>query len=172
MADYLNPKPVMSPDPVTTFAPDPRGIEFRSEAMRAVAEERERQIALGHDSDHDDEHEDGAIGTAAECYLHAANQLGRHAMTLQAMVAYLATLGATEEHHEVVGRMKSDPLGYIYGRGENGMLSLPYTLVWPWEPEAWRPSEDRIRNLIKAAALIVAEVERLQRRLDLTGSYD
>jgi hypothetical protein len=33
---------------------------------------------------------------------------------------------------------------------------------WPWEDEAWKPG-DRRRELIKAAQLIVAEVERLDR---------
>jgi hypothetical protein len=35
-------------------------------------------------------------------------------------------------------------------------------LVWPWSLEWWRPS-DRRRNLVKAAALILAEIERLDR---------
>jgi hypothetical protein len=34
---------------------------------------------------------------------------------------------------------------------------------WPWEPESWRPSPDKIRNLVKAGALIAAEIDRLQR---------
>lgn len=33
---------------------------------------------------------------------------------------------------------------------------------WPWEPGAWNP-KNRRRDLIKAAALIVAEIERLDR---------
>lgn len=35
---------------------------------------------------------------------------------------------------------------------------------WPFEPESWKPSDDPIRNLIKAGALIAAEIERLQRK--------
>jgi len=34
--------------------------------------------------------------------------------------------------------------------------------MWPWSWEWWKP-KDRRRNLIRAAALIVAEVERLDR---------
>jgi len=34
---------------------------------------------------------------------------------------------------------------------------------WPWEPEAWKPSTDIIRNLEKAGALIAAEIDRLDR---------
>ena len=36
--------------------------------------------------------------------------------------------------------------------------------AWPWDEEWWKPSESPIRNLVKAGALIVAEIERLQRR--------
>jgi len=36
-------------------------------------------------------------------------------------------------------------------------------LIWPWEPEWWKPDQSRIRNLVKAGALICAEIERLQR---------
>jgi len=40
---------------------------------------------------------------------------------------------------------------------------LPYPEDWPWEPESWKPTpDDRIRELVKAGALIVAEIERLQ----------
>lgn len=39
---------------------------------------------------------------------------------------------------------------------------------WPWGADSWKPSPgcappDRIRELVKAGALIVAEIERLQR---------
>ena len=39
--------------------------------------------------------------------------------------------------------------------------------AWPWADEWWKPTpDDRIREMVKAGALIVAEIERLQR---LTG---
>lgn len=34
---------------------------------------------------------------------------------------------------------------------------------WPWEPQWWKPKKDPRRNLIRAAALIVAEIERMDR---------
>lgn len=34
---------------------------------------------------------------------------------------------------------------------------------WPWEPSWWKPTTRR-RDLVKAAALIVAEIERLDRK--------
>ena len=36
-------------------------------------------------------------------------------------------------------------------------------ILWPWSTEWWKPSHDRIRNLVKAGALIAAEIDRLQR---------
>lgn len=36
--------------------------------------------------------------------------------------------------------------------------------VWPWGLSKWRPSGDPIRNLLKAGALVAAEIDRLQRK--------
>jgi len=36
-------------------------------------------------------------------------------------------------------------------------------LSWPWSPDWWKPSADPRRNLVKAGALILAEIERLDR---------
>ncbi|HEU5085706.1 MAG TPA: hypothetical protein VFU14_20360 [Acidimicrobiales bacterium] len=41
-----------------------------------------------------------------------------------------------------------------------GAERVPST--WPWAPEWWDPSEDPVRNLVKAGALIAAEIDRLQ----------
>ena len=35
--------------------------------------------------------------------------------------------------------------------------------TWPWDEAWWKPSDDPIRNLVKAGALIAAEIDRLQR---------
>lgn len=34
--------------------------------------------------------------------------------------------------------------------------------LWPWQPKWWKPKNPR-RDLIRAAALIIAEIERLDR---------
>ena len=34
---------------------------------------------------------------------------------------------------------------------------------WPWDESWWKPSADPIRNLVKAGALIAAEIDRLAR---------
>jgi hypothetical protein len=33
---------------------------------------------------------------------------------------------------------------------------------WPWHSVWWKPSNDPIRNLVKAGALIAAEIDRLE----------
>lgn len=40
--------------------------------------------------------------------------------------------------------------------------SHPTPKNWPWEPEWWKPKSAR-RDLVKAGALILAEIERLDR---------
>ena len=35
--------------------------------------------------------------------------------------------------------------------------------LWPWAQSWWKPT-DRRRNLVKAAALLIAEIERLDRK--------
>lgn len=34
---------------------------------------------------------------------------------------------------------------------------------WPWNSDWWKPGPDRVRELVKAGALIAAEIDRLQR---------
>lgn len=34
---------------------------------------------------------------------------------------------------------------------------------WPFNRKEWKPSSDPIRNLVKAGALIAAEIDRLHR---------
>lgn len=39
------------------------------------------------------------------------------------------------------------------------------SVLWPWRDTWWKPTpDDRIRELVKAGALIVAEIDRLHRR--------
>jgi len=40
---------------------------------------------------------------------------------------------------------------------------LDYPVLWPFEAKYWKPSpNDRVKELVKAGALIVAEIDRLQ----------
>ena len=36
-------------------------------------------------------------------------------------------------------------------------------VIWPWSNSDWRPSDNPVRNLVKAGALIAAEIDRLLR---------
>lgn len=42
-------------------------------------------------------------------------------------------------------------------------LTVKIPASWPWELKWWKPSDDPIRNLEKAGALIAAEIDRLLR---------
>lgn len=37
----------------------------------------------------------------------------------------------------------------------------PAPYDWPWAEEWWKPSSDPVKNLVKAGALIAAEIDRL-----------
>jgi hypothetical protein len=37
------------------------------------------------------------------------------------------------------------------------------TARWPWKWSDWKPSDQPVRNLVKAGALIAAEIDRLNR---------
>ncbi len=42
-------------------------------------------------------------------------------------------------------------------------------LSWDWDEEWWKPSPDPIRNLVKAGALIAAEIDRITRSREPKG---
>lgn len=50
----------------------------------------------------------------------------------------------------------------------DGPTEINPPVVWPWDPEGLKP-KDRRRDLIRAAALIVAEIERLDRAAPTEG---
>ncbi len=56
--------------------------------------------------------------------------------------------------------------------GENPQINKLPSLNWPWEMEWWKPSEDPVRNLVKAGALIAAEIDRLLRQMDKAKGTD
>ena len=57
-------------------------------------------------------------------------------------------------------------LGHALGL-EYGMERQPRKPIeWPWDAEWWKPSTDPVRDLVKAAALIAAEIDRLSRMND------
>lgn len=53
-----------------------------------------------------------------------------------------------------------------WGSDELTLESMTPPLSWPWDFDGWKPSPDPIRNLVKAGALIAAEIDRLRRKLE------
>jgi hypothetical protein len=62
----------------------------------------------------------------------------------------------------------------LYPAGEMVLAGVAYALyetmhratahdVWPWDKSWWKPKKDARRNLIRAAALIIAEIDRIDR---------
>lgn len=76
--------------------------------------------------------------------------------------------GWTEEHDDqhINGELRDAAICYAMvcddRAGENAGD------LWPWDVRIavgmWKPSDDPIRNLVKAGALIAAEIDRLQRK--------
>lgn len=52
-------------------------------------------------------------------------------------------------------------VAYLFADDGDPIKSHPG--VWPWDDESWKPSENPLRNLAKAGALIAAEMDRLMR---------
>ncbi len=112
-----------------------------------IFDERVRQVMKeGWTAEHDDAHGDGELADAAACYLRPDLRAVRERMG----------------GHDI-----SDPwpwwddVDVSGGRGD-----CP---VWGKEKAWWKP-KDRRRDLIRAAALIVAEIERLDRAAAKVGA--
>lgn len=103
--------------------------------VELIAAERARQISQeGWTSEHDDDHGDGQMADAAGCYALAPHH---RAPTISARIPGNTRL--PEQRVRVPAR-------------------------WPWDAEWWKPCpEDRVRELVKAGALIAAEIDRLNR---------
>jgi hypothetical protein len=63
------------------------------------------------------------------------------------------------------GEMACAAAVYCISAALPGERQRAFSRYWPWERGAFKPAEAR-RDLIRAAALIVAEIERLDRRCD------
>ena len=71
---------------------------------------------------------------------------------------------ADEREGQLAGAAACYAFGEILYTGEPSVPGVVRNAatVWPWAERFWKP-KDRRRNLIRAAALIVAEVERMDR---------
>jgi len=105
-----------------------------SKATDDVLAERQRQMTVeGWTEDHDDQHIDGSMALAACCYASLAAE-------------YVGVCGSGERVH---------PSSYV---------CMPPSHHWPasWSLAWWKPKSPR-RDLVRAAALLIAEIERLDR---------
>lgn len=71
--------------------------------------------------------------------------------------------GWTPEHDDQHTNGELRDAGIAYAIACDFRVADSARCYWPWENAWWKPSEDHIRNLVKAGALIAAEIDRLQR---------
>lgn len=111
-------------------------MERAVKVIEEIAAERERQVAEeGWSADHDDHHTDRSLAAAAASY------------------AWLASLHELSRKEQIRRRSFR----------ESGVHATIHDL-WPrsWADKWFKPKTRR-RDLIRAAALIVAEIERIDR---------
>lgn len=111
--------------------------------IESIAAERQRQIdSEGWTTEHDDQHTDGSIADAAACY---ANPM---ALSIDGF-----------------GLEISEP------DEETDELEAQVPLGWPasWSFHWWKPKTRR-ENLVRAGALIAAEIDRLDRADETNNS--
>lgn len=75
--------------------------------------------------------------------------------------------GWTPEHDDShdLGELANAAACYTLANFDGKGVGVP--MAWPWEDSWWKPSDDPIRNLEKAGALIAAEIDRLQRNSEV-----
>jgi len=106
-----------------------------SRAALDVVDERRRQVAAERWTvKHDDAHVAGELAAAAACY---------------------ATNASVASRFVASGSIPANRIDAAVGRCE----APP---GWPWSSRWWKP-KGRRRDLVRAAALIIAEIERLDR---------
>lgn len=103
--------------------------------IELITEERARQVEKeGWKATHDDKHKMAELATAAICYI-------RNAM------AWIRLKETDDLGPELISNYKK---------------YSPKVSYWPWASKWWKPKNE-VRDLIKAGALIAAEIDRLQR---------
>jgi hypothetical protein len=74
--------------------------------------------------------------------------------------------GWTLEHDDIAhdtGALLEAARSYLWVAAPPSLGRPAPPTGWPWDRASWKPSVDPIRNLVKAGALIAAEIDRLQR---------
>ena len=115
-------------------------IEVKAgDGIRLIANERQRQIEQeGWTVQHDDGHDGGELAEAAACY----------------------ALGRAKVYEQLNSSRGCDEVCYQYEYGWIGDGEVE----WPWDSEWWKPSSNPVKNLVRAGALIAAEIDRLMRK--------
>lgn len=122
-------------------AAEPFGMDAVLEQIRT---ERQRQVVVeGYSRAHDDEHDAGELAGAAACYAIRATEQAE------------AIANGPLAHPECID---APPRQYIYFE-RAPPLDRP---IWRFDSSYWKPRDQR-SNLVKAGALIVAEIERIDR---------
>lgn len=111
------------------------------DALNDIAAERARQISIeGWTPEHDDEHGKAEMATAAACYALLADPLRSFPV----------------DH--------TRKISHYYARHDDGPQPVYKDVpkFWPWDAQWWKPKGQRA-DLVRAGALILAEIERLDR---------
>jgi len=75
--------------------------------------------------------------------------------------------GWTPEHDDEHGGGQLADAAACYALAGGGMPEDMFMAFWPWEGFWWKPTpRDPVRNLVKAGALIAAEIDRQLRKRD------
>lgn len=72
--------------------------------------------------------------------------------------------GWTPEHDDEHENGEMIAAAVCYAEPTCGALPRWNNQWWPWADKWWKPSDDPIRDLAKAGALIAAEIDRRQRK--------
>lgn len=105
-----------------------------AKVLREIAYERQRQVHQeSHTRAKDDDHAPGVLARAGAAY------------------AFFAALG--ENMRNVLTAPEC----------EGSMTRVLFARLWPWPLSAFKPKEERRRELVIAASLIVAEIEKIDR---------
>lgn len=114
----------------------PSGI---SDGLQRIRDERGHQkFDHGYTTDHDQHHHVRELVDAANCYLYE--------------VVYPSNVPASQKIGTGLASVE-----------QRSGSSTPMPSTWPWEPEAWKPSDDRVHNLEKAGALYLAARDLMAR---------
>lgn len=111
--------------------------------IELIAEERQRQIeAKGYDKDHDDMETAFQLSSAAALYI------------------------CNAQNQDFKDHTHYDDKGDVTRFQMREIDSKKWGAAWPWEDHNGRIDSDILTSLVKAGALIVAEIERYNRLID------